>query len=219
MIKSISELLYSIKYCLNMTESLTESMHSFISKSVISSTPCKKFLASDGISSNNLLLKDQTGKVLLNCKNVNVIKGKIDGIGISFAITKNLDEYQFLICKYIPALPDHDIFKLKFQKMRLLITMFINKMVDMLLQPKINSKVLADLNKHGNAILLEVSELTHEYRERDKDDRVKYILNKKNMNMINLKMDYFIQFGATEIQINRILLSIYGYDTAESAIE
>ena len=46
--------------------------------------------------------------------------------------------------------------------------MFINKMVDVLLQPRINSKVLADLNKHGNAILLEVSELTHEFRERDK---------------------------------------------------
>jgi hypothetical protein len=194
-------------------------MLSFISKSVISSTSCKKFLASDGISSSNLLLKDQSGKVLLSCKNVNALKGKIDGIGVSFAITKNLDEYQFLICKYIPTLPDHNVFKLKFQKVRLLIIMFINKMVDVLLQPKINSKVLADLNKHGNAILLEVSELTHEFRERDTDDSVKYILNKENMNIINLKMDYFIQFDATEIQINRILLSIYGYDIAESTVE
>jgi hypothetical protein len=194
-------------------------MLSFVSKSVISSTSCKKFLASDGISSSNLLLKDQSGKVLLSCKNVNALKGKIDGIGVSFAITKNLDEYQFLICKYIPTLPDHNVFKLKFQKMRLLIIMFINKMVDVLLQPKINSKVLADLNKHGNAILLEVSELTHEFRERDTDDSVKYILNKENMNIINLKMDYFIQFDATEIQINRILLSIYGYDIAESTVE
>lgn len=194
-------------------------MHSLVSKSVISSTACKKFLASDGISSNNLLLKDQSGKVLLNCKNVNVLKGKIDGIGVSFAITKNLDEYQFLICKYIPTLPDHDVFKLKFQKMRLLIILFINKMVDELLQPKINSKVLTELNKHGNAILLEVSELTHEYRERDKDDSVTYSFSNKNTDKINLKMDYFIQFDATEIQINRILLSIYGFDTAESAIE
>ena len=194
-------------------------MLSFISKSVISSASCKKFLASDGISSSNLLLKDQSGKVLLSCKNVNALKGKIDGIGVSFAITKNLDEYQFLICKYIPTLPDHNIFKLKFQKVRLLIIMFINKMVDVLLQPKINSKVLADLNKHGNAILLEVSELTHEFRERDTDDSVKYILNKENMNIINLKMDYFIQFDTTEIQINRILLSIYGYDIAESTVE
>ena len=216
---SISELLYSIKYYLITTESLTESMHSLVSKSVISSTACKKFLASDGISSNNLLLKDQSGKVLLNCKNVNALKGKIDGIGVSFAITKNLDEYQFLICKYIPTLPDHDVFKLKFQKIRLLIILFINRMVDVLLQPKINSKVLTELNKHGNAILLEVSELTHEYRERDKDDSVTYSFSNKNTDKINLKMDYFIQFDATEIQINRILLSIYGFDIAESAIE
>ena len=45
-----------------MTESLTESMHSFISKSVISSTTCKKYLASDGISSNNLLLEGSNRK-------------------------------------------------------------------------------------------------------------------------------------------------------------
>jgi hypothetical protein len=194
-------------------------MYSLVSKSVFSTASCKKFLASDGISSSNLLLKDQSGKVLLNCKNVNALKGKIDGIGVSFAITKNLDEYQFLLCNYIPTLPDHDVFKLKFQKLRLLITMFINKMVDILLQPKINSKALADLNKHGNAILLEVSELIHEYRERDIDDSVNYLLNKKNTDIINLKMDYFIQFDATEIQINRILLSIYGYDAADSAVE
>ena len=202
-----------------MTESLTESMRSFISKSVISPASCKKFLASDGISSNNLLLKDQTGKVLLNCKNVNALKSKIDGIGISFAITKNLDEYQFLLCKYIPVLADHDVFKLKFQKMRLLITMFINKLVDVLLQPNIRAKDLIDLNKHGNAILLEVSELTHEYRERDKDDTVKYVLNQKNIDTINLNTDYFTKFNTTEIQINKILLSIYGYETDEPAVE
>ena len=202
-----------------MTESLTESMHSFISKSVISPASCKKFLTSDGISSNNLLLKDQTGKVLLNCKNVNALKDKIDGIGISFAITKNLDEYQFLLCNYIPVLPDHDVFKLKFQKMRLLITMFINKLVDVLLQPNIRAKDLIDLNKHGNAILLEVSELTHEYRERDKDDTVKYVLNQKNIDTINLNTDYFTKFNTTEIQINKILLSIYGYETDEPAVE
>lgn len=202
-----------------MTEILTESIHSLVTKSIVSSTSCKKFLASDGISSNNLLLRDQSGKVLLNCKNVNALKGKIDGIGVSFAITKNLDEYQFLLCKYIPTLPDHNVFKLKFQKIRLLIILFINKMVDTLLKPKINSKVLADLNRHGNAILLEVSELTHEYRESDKDDNVSYSFNSKNADKINLKMDYFNLFEATEIQINRILLSIYGFDTTASAVE
>ena len=198
---------------------MTESLYSLVTKSIISSTSCKKFLASDGISSNNLLLKDQSGKVLLNCKNVNALKGKIDGIGVSFAITKNLDEYQFLLCKYIPTLPDHNVFKLKFQKMRLLIILFINKMVDVLLQPKINTKVLADLNKHGNAILLDVSELTHEYRENDKYDNVIYNFNSKNADKINLKMDYFIKFETTEIQINKILLSIYGFDTTVSAVK
>ena len=92
-------------------------------------------------------------------------------------------------------------------------------MVDVLLQPKINTKVLADLNKHGNAILLDVSELTHEYRENDKYDNVIYNFNSKNADKINLKMDYFIKFETTEIQINKILLSIYGFDTTVSAVK
>jgi len=187
-------------------------MHSLISNSVITSPTCKKFLASDGISSNNLLLKDLGGKVLLNCKNVNALKGKVDGIGISFAITKNLDEYQFLLCKFIPTLPDYDVFKLKFQKVRLLVILFINKMVAILLQSKIDSKALTDLNKQGNAILVEASELTHEFRQRDKEDESKYKFDRKNVDTINLTNDYFIKFDTTEVQINRILLSIYGHD-------
>jgi lantibiotic modifying enzyme len=202
-----------------MTVNLTESMHSLISNTIITPTTCKKFLASDGISSNNLLLKNQKGKVLLNCKNVNALKGKIDGIGISFAIIKNLDEYQFLLCKYIPTLPDYDVFKLKFQKIRLLIVMFIDKIVEVLLELKINSKVLADLNKHGNAILLEASELTQEFRERGEEEGAKYILNQKKMDMLNLKIDYFIKFNTTEIEVNSVLLSIYGHDIKESEVE
>lgn len=202
-----------------MTETLTESMHSLISRSVITSISCKKFLAFDGISSNNLLLKDHAGKVLLNCKNVNVLKGKVDGIGISFAVTKNLDEYQYLLCKYIPTLPDYNIFKLKFQKVRLLIILFINKMVEILLEPKIDTKALTDLNKQGKSILIEASELTQEFRDRDKEDDVKYVFNRKKIDTINLKMDYFIQFDTTEVETNRILLSIYGHDIEDSTID
>ena len=202
-----------------MTETLAESMRSLISRSVLTSQTCKKFLAFDGISSTNLLLKDQAGKVLLNCKNVNLLKGKVDGIGISLAITKNLDEYQFLLCKYIPTLPDYDIFKLKFQKLRLLIILFINKMVEILLEFKIDTKALTDLNKQGNAILIEASELTQEFRDRHKGDDAKYIFNRKKIDTINLKMDYFIKFDTTEVEVNRIFLSIYGHDIEESTIE
>ena len=92
-------------------------------------------------------------------------------------------------------------------------------MVEILLEFKIDTKALTDLNKQGNAILIEASELTQEFRDRHKGDDAKYIFNRRKIDTINLKMDYFIKFDTTEVQINRIFLSVYGHDIEESTIE
>ena len=92
-------------------------------------------------------------------------------------------------------------------------------MVEILLEPKIDTKALTDLNKQGKSILIEASELTQEFRDRDKEDDVKYVFNRKKIDTINLKMDYFIQFDTTEVETNRILLSIYGHDIEDSTID
>ena len=41
-----------------------------MSKIILSTGPCKKLLEYDGIASNRLVIREQTGKLMLSCKNV-----------------------------------------------------------------------------------------------------------------------------------------------------
>lgn len=228
---------------------MVDQLYSYISKTILSSTPCKKFLEFDGISTNNLVIKDQLGKLLLNCKNVTALKNNIKGLGVSFTIIKNLDEYHFLICNYIPKLNDQDVFKIKFQKIRLLFFLFLDKFVNVLLNSQGNYSSLNELNKIGNSLVLEISELNLQYREltsstanpspssrsavglvavdastgdssnEDNKDRANLKINRKNKEKINLKKDYFVYFDLDEEQINRILFSIYGLEDIYSDID
>ena len=133
---------------------------------------------------------------MLSCKNVPAIKEKINGLGISLTIIKNLDEYQFLICKYIPGLSDPNIFKFKFQKIRLLIFLFVYKFTKILNENKGKSHhSLEALNKSGNGILQETSELIQVFREASDAESFNIDRSKNFETQINLKMDYFIHFA------------------------
>jgi hypothetical protein len=148
---------------------------------------------------------------MLNCKNVPALKEKIEGLGISITIIKNLDEYQFLICKYIPDLSDQNIFKFKFQKMRLLIFLFISKFTLTLIENRDqSSKILHDLNKSGNGILKEISELIQLFRNTSTIEKLNFDKSKNLEDQINLQKDYFIDFDHNENEVNKILFSIYG---------
>ena len=191
---------------------MSQSIRLLISNIILSSEPCKKLLEYDGIGSNRLVLREQTGKLMLNCKNVPALKEKIRGLGISITIIKNLDEYQFLICKFIPNLSDQNIFKFKFQKIRLLIFLFAHEFTNILIENKgQSSNSLVDLNKSGNGILQETSELIQVFRGTQVTDRVNIESSKNIEDQINLKMDHFFHFGHTESEINNILFTIYGF--------
>ena len=184
-----------------------------MSKIILSTQPCGKLLEYDGIGSNRLVIREQTGKLMLSCKNVPAIKEKISGLGISLTIIKNLDEYQFLICKYIPGLSDQNIFKFKFQKIRLLIFLFVYKFTKILNENKGQSHhSLEALNKSGNGILQETSELIQVFREASVAESFNIDRSKNFETQINLKMDYFIHFDHTESEINKILFTIYGFN-------
>ncbi|WP_148687027.1 hypothetical protein [Candidatus Nitrosocosmicus hydrocola] len=192
---------------------MSQSFNILVSKIILSSKPCNKLLEYDGIGSNRLVLREQTGKLMLNCKNVPALKEKISGLGISITIIKNLDEYQFLICKYIPNLSDQNVFKLKFQKIRLLIFLFVNRFTSALLETRdqISSKLI-DLNKSGNGILKETSELIQVFRDTSSAKKFN-IDNSKNLeDQINLQKDHFISFDHDESEVNKILFSIYGFN-------
>ena len=192
----------------------------FVSKIILSSKPCKKVLEYDGIGSNRLVVRDDSGKLMLSCKNVPVLKEKINGLGNSITIIKNLDEYQFLICKYIPILSDQNIFKFKFQKVRLLIFLFISKFTITLIENKTqSSSMLYDLNKSGNGILKETSELIQLFRSTLTIEKLNIDKSRNLEDQINLQNDYFIDFDHNESEVNKILFSIYGINIEDRKTE
>lgn len=199
---------------------LPQSLNLLISEIALSSNPCKRLLEFDGITSNRLVMRDQTGKLLLSCKNVRALKEKIKDIGTSITIIKNLDEYQYLICKYVPHLSDQNVFKFKFQKIRLLIFLFINKFANLLLETESKTSILLDeLNKSGKGILLETSELIQIFREASSTENLTIDTSKNIENQITLKTDHFISFNHRENEINNVLFSIYGFTYGEKKVE
>ena len=44
--------------------------------------------------------------------------------GLALTLVKNFDEYQYIICNYVPQLSDNNIYKIKFQKVRILVFLF-----------------------------------------------------------------------------------------------
>ncbi|HYF98911.1 MAG TPA: hypothetical protein VD815_02350 [Candidatus Saccharimonadales bacterium] len=191
---------------------MPQSLNLLISEIALSSNPCKRLLEFDGITSNRLVMRDQRGKLLLSCKNVPALKEKIKDIGTSITIIKNLDEYQYLICKYVPHLSDQNVFKFKFQKIRLLIFLFIKKFANVLLETESKASILLDeLNKSGKGILLETSELIQIFREASSTENLNIDTSKNIENQITLKTDHFISFNHRENEINNVLFSIYGF--------
>lgn len=185
-----------------------------VSQILSTSKPCKKQLEFDGISSNRFILRNQVGKLILGIKNVPILKDKIIGLGNSITIVKNFDEYQYLLCSHILTLSDESIWKFKFQKIRILIYLYIDKMTRLLVdrQPKtMRDKTFDTLNRTGNDILLETSELIQQFRE-TKPAEIPKLDAKKDLNLqINLKKDHFAIFQIKEKEINDILFSYYGF--------
>ena len=82
----------------------------------ISSEPCSKFLENDGISSRVFLLRGFDNKKIINFKDVKTLRNNIPSSGLAITVVKNFDEYQYIICGYIPKLNDNNFFKIKFSK-------------------------------------------------------------------------------------------------------
>ena len=199
---------------------MSQTFQLLVSKIIMSSKPCKKVLEYDGIGSNRLVIREQSGKLMLNCKNVPALKEKISGLGVSITLIKNLDEYQFLICKYIPNLSDQNIFKFKFQKIRLLIFLFIDKFtINLLENSDLLSNKLNDLNKAGNGILKETSELLQLFRGTATSEGFNIDRTKNLENQINLQKDYFVNFDLDESKVNKILFSVYGINMEDKSSE
>lgn len=180
-----------------------------ISNVVLSSKSCSKFLENDGISSRIFLLRGFDNKKIINFKDVKTLRNNIPSSGLAITIVKNFDEYQYIICNYIPKLNDNNFFKIKFQKIRILIFLFFYSF----------SKILVDITspsaldgwiREANSLLVETSQIILDYRESIKNGDANSLNSYQILNQNDkLKKDYFNYFEMSEDKIDKILYSIY----------
>jgi hypothetical protein len=191
---------------------MTNMINEIISNIVLYSKNCSKLLEFDGISSRVFLLKGFNNKKLIYIKDVKILRNTTPSAGLALTLIKNLDEYQFIICNYVPRLNDDNIFKIKFQKIRILVFLFFYRLSQMLMEKKI-SENLDMWIKEANSLLVEVSQLILEFREYLQNSAV----NNSNsdlslINNVRLKKEYFNFFNLDEKTIDKEIFSIYGID-------
>jgi hypothetical protein len=179
---------------------------------VLSSKSCSKLLENDGISSRIFLLRGFDNKKIINFKDVKTLRNNIPSSGLAITIVKNFDEYQYIICNYIPKLNDNNFFKIKFQKIRILIFLFFYSF----------SKIIVDKGpytidewiKEANSLLMETSQIILDYRESIKNADSPSLNSNQILNQNDkLKKDYFHYFAMSEDKIDKMLYSIYGINT------
>jgi hypothetical protein len=184
-----------------------------ISNVVLSSKTCNRYLESDGISSRVFLLKSFDNKKLINYKDVKILRNKIPSVGVAITIVKNFDEYQYILCDYVPKLNDNNFYKIKFQKIRILIFLFFKSLSTFLIENADNN-ILTEWIREANSLLMETSQIILDYREtlRNSDDKSTSSATAINTLPKNdkLKRDYFNYFGSSEEKIDELLYSIYG---------
>ncbi|MBA3749459.1 MAG: hypothetical protein H0X03_00905 [Nitrosopumilus sp.] len=186
-------------------------LNDVISTIVLSSKPCSKFLENDGIASSFFLLRNYDNKKLISFKDVKTLRKNIPSSGLAITLVKNLDEYHFIICNYVPTLKDNNFFKIKFQKIRILIFLFFNTLSKILLDVTIDQDALNNWIKESNSLLMETSELILNFRESLNNNDLKNL--NEDLNQIGkLKKDYFSYFKMDEEKIDRSLYSIYGIE-------
>jgi hypothetical protein len=189
-------------------------INNVISNVVLSSKPCFRFLENDGISTRFFLLRDfDNKKKLIYFKDVMVLRNNVPNAGIAITIVKNFDEYQHIICNYVPKLNDNNFYKIKFQKIRILIYLFFHSFSKILIGAN-DQNVLDGWIKESNSLLKETSELILDYREsaNNSDNDSVESLNKILIQKVKLKQDYFNYFNMAEEKIDRTLYSIYGIE-------
>ncbi len=185
-----------------------------ISNVVLSSKPCYRFLENDGISTRFFLLRDfDNKKKLIYFKDVMVLRNNVPNAGIAITIVKNFDEYQHIICNFVPKLNDNNFYKIKFQKIRILIYLFFHSFSKILIEAN-DQYVLDGWIKESNSLLKETSELILDYRDstNNSDNNSVENLNKILIQKVKLKQDYFNYFNMAEEKIDRTLYSIYGIE-------
>ncbi|HVX01813.1 MAG TPA: hypothetical protein VHA09_01530 [Nitrososphaera sp.] len=119
----------------------------------LSTGRCRKFLAGDGITSNDFVLLPLSGVFEEGLSmDAKAVRKSLPALGETFSIAKNLDEYQSKICMLVPSLADKDPAKMQLQKYRIgMIAAFAG------LAPLVKAGDAAEWNVHARRLLEEAS--------------------------------------------------------------
>jgi hypothetical protein len=137
---------------------LSSLVQQIIYKYITSGIKCTKVLAEDGITSKELVISQLDGLSREMSANINLLRGKYPNITRTASIAKNLDEYQFLVCREISSIPDFDPLKIQLQKYRVGVIAAFAKLVAILEDADNLSAELEKWNSFANSLLVETSE-------------------------------------------------------------
>jgi hypothetical protein len=170
-----------------------------INKLITNDRKCHKLLSKDGITARYLVIDGLPGIFEGIAIDVNFQRSKMNSISRMVTITKNLDEYQFIICSEIRNMSDSNPYKKQLQKYRVLTIASFATLVYVLSSLE-NDQALQEWNYFAQILLTRISET-----------RLEAYSNQKQRNNTTRKpiSPVFDFLGIHEDDIDRILGSIY----------
>ena len=171
---------------------------------------CHKLLSSDGITSPVLTIDKVEGLFEGTTVDVKVQKTRFASIGSTSSIAKNLDEYQYIVCREIRSIPDINPYKKDLQKYRVLIISAFAKLITTLTSLR-SDKNLQEWNRFAHILLTHVSETLVKARlQHEKYDSTKSkLMNSTALAKQNQIRDVSKFLDIPEQEMDKLLEEIY----------
>jgi hypothetical protein len=166
---------------------------------IINDRKCHKLLSKDGVTSQDLVIDKIEGLFEGIAVNVKLQRTRLASIGRTSSLTKNLDEYQYIICYDIRSIPDISPYKKELQKYRVLIFASFAKLISILTFLR-SDKELQEWNRFAEVLLTQISETIVKVRANHK---------KHDCTKSKLTRSAFDFFGVPEEEVDRILQTLY----------
>jgi hypothetical protein len=160
---------------------------------------CHRLLSNDGITSPVLTINKVEGLLEGITVNVKFQKTRFASIGSTSSLAKNLDEYQYIVCREIRSIPDINPYKKDLQKYRVLIISAFEKLIPMLASLS-SDQNLREWNRFAQILLTQVSETLVKARAKNE--------TYEGTNSI-LLTSAFAFFGVQEEEVDRFIESVY----------
>jgi hypothetical protein len=199
---------------------LSSLVQRIIYKYITSGIKCTKILAEDGNTTKELVISQLDGLSREMSVNINLLRGKYPNITRTASIAKNLDEYQFLVCREISSIPDIDPMKIQLQKYRVGVIAAFAKLVAILEDADNLSAELEKWNSFANSLLVETSETLLKARNKMKkkeghnNDSNSSDQFQAGYSQQNLRIKEALNFfGVPENDIDEELIRVYSGNT------